>query len=91
MQMEEWSGKEKVIKQKGKLRGNRATEKIFIDNDPTKQEREIQKKLRAGVPEEREREKMKNDGEMVLDGRRRKNVQDVMERECNRAHVERMR
>jgi hypothetical protein len=35
------------VKQKGKLRGNRATEKIFIDNDLTKQEREIQKKLRA--------------------------------------------
>jgi predicted RNase H-like nuclease (RuvC/YqgF family) len=44
VQMEEWSGKEKVMKQKGKLRGNRATEKIFIDNDLTKKEREIQKK-----------------------------------------------
>ncbi|KAJ3622279.1 hypothetical protein MTP99_002798 [Tenebrio molitor] len=39
VEMEEWSGKEKVLKQKGKLRGNRATEKIFIGNDLTKQER----------------------------------------------------
>ncbi|KAH0814053.1 hypothetical protein GEV33_008739 [Tenebrio molitor] len=53
VQMEEWSGKEKVMKQKGKLRGNRATEKIFIDNDLTKKEREIQKKIRAIAREER--------------------------------------
>jgi hypothetical protein len=36
--MEEWSGKEKVIKQKEKLREKKETEKIFIDNDLTKQE-----------------------------------------------------
>jgi cell division protein FtsX len=53
VQMEEWSGKEKVMKQKGKLRGNRATEKIFIDNDLTTKEREIQKKIRAIAREER--------------------------------------
>jgi polysaccharide deacetylase 2 family uncharacterized protein YibQ len=53
VQMEEWSGKEKVMKQKGKLIGNRATEKIFIDNDLTKKEREIQKKIRAIAREER--------------------------------------
>jgi hypothetical protein len=41
--MEEWSGKEKVMKQKGKLTGNRATEK----------EREIQKKIRAIASEEK--------------------------------------
>jgi hypothetical protein len=43
--MEEWSGKEKVMKQKGKLTGNRATEK----------EREIQKKIRAIASEEKKR------------------------------------
>jgi hypothetical protein len=48
-------GKEKVMKQKGKLRGNRATEKIFIDNDLTKKEREIQKKIRAIAREEKRR------------------------------------
>jgi hypothetical protein len=53
VQMEEWSGKEKVMKQKGKLRGNRATKKIFIDNDLTKKEREIQKKIRAIAREEK--------------------------------------
>jgi hypothetical protein len=53
VQMEEWSGKEKVMKQKGKLRGNRATEKIFIDNYLTKKEREIQKKIRAIAREEK--------------------------------------
>jgi hypothetical protein len=44
--MEKWSGKEKVIK-KGKLREKKETEKIFTDNDLTRQEREIQKKLRT--------------------------------------------
>jgi polysaccharide deacetylase 2 family uncharacterized protein YibQ len=47
----EWE--KKVIKQKGKLKGNRATEKIFIDNDLTKKEREILKKIRAIAREEK--------------------------------------
>jgi hypothetical protein len=46
VEMEEWSGKEKVMKQKGKPREKEETQIIFIDNDLTKQEREIQKKLR---------------------------------------------
>jgi hypothetical protein len=37
VKMKEWGGKEKVLKQKGKLRGKKETEKIFIDNDLTKQ------------------------------------------------------
>jgi hypothetical protein len=36
VEMEEWSGKGKVMKQKGKLRENKKTEKIFIDNEFTK-------------------------------------------------------
>jgi hypothetical protein len=40
VEMEEWSGKEKMMKQKGKLREKKETEKIFIDKDLTKQERE---------------------------------------------------
>jgi hypothetical protein len=40
VEMEEWSGKEKMMKQKGKLREKKETEKIFIDKDFTKQERE---------------------------------------------------
>jgi hypothetical protein len=36
VEMEEWSGKGKVMKQKGKLRENNKTEKIFIDNEFTK-------------------------------------------------------
>jgi hypothetical protein len=47
VEMEEWSAKEKIMKQKGKLREKKETEKIFIDNDLTKQEREVQKKLRT--------------------------------------------
>jgi hypothetical protein len=34
--MKELSGKEKVMKQKGKRRENKETGKIFIDKDPTK-------------------------------------------------------
>jgi hypothetical protein len=58
--MEEWSEKEKVMKQKGKLREKKETEKIFIDNDLTKQEREIQKKLRTIGKEERRQGKEVN-------------------------------
>jgi hypothetical protein len=53
VEMEEWSGKEKVIKLKGKLREKKKTEKIFIDNDITKPEREIQKKLGTIAKEEK--------------------------------------
>jgi hypothetical protein len=53
VEMEEWSGKEKMMKQKGKLREKKETEKIFIDKDLKKQEREIQKKLRTIVKEEK--------------------------------------
>jgi hypothetical protein len=56
VEMEEWSGKEKAIKQKGKLRENKLTEKIFIDNF-TKQERQIQKKLRTIAKEEKRKGK----------------------------------
>jgi hypothetical protein len=51
--MEEWSGKEKVMKQKGKLREKKETEKIFI-------EREMQKKLRTIGKEERRQGKEVN-------------------------------
>jgi hypothetical protein len=56
VEMEEWSGKEKAIKQKGKLRENKLTEKILIDNF-TKQERQIQKKLRTIAKEEKRKGK----------------------------------
>jgi polysaccharide deacetylase 2 family uncharacterized protein YibQ len=60
VKIEEWSGKEKVMKQKGKLTQKKETEKIFIDNDLTKQEREIQKKLRTIAKEQkRERKEVK--------------------------------
>jgi hypothetical protein len=41
------------MKQKGKLRKKKETEKIFIDNDVTKQDREIQKKLRTIAKEDK--------------------------------------
>jgi hypothetical protein len=56
VEMEEWSGKGKVMKQRGKLRENKKTEKIFIDNESykirtrdteeTKNHRERRKKRR---------------------------------------------
>jgi hypothetical protein len=54
MEIEEWSGKEKTMKQKGKMREKKETEKIFIDNDLTKQEREILKKQRTIAKEGKE-------------------------------------
>jgi hypothetical protein len=59
MEMEEWSGQEKVMKQKGKLRERKEPEKIFIDNDLTKQERKIQKKLKTIAKEEKGKRKRK--------------------------------
>jgi hypothetical protein len=41
------------INKRKKLREKRETEKIFIDNDLTKQERKIQKKLRTIAKEEK--------------------------------------
>jgi hypothetical protein len=41
------------MKQKGKLRKKKETEKLFIDNEVTKQEREIQKKLRTIAKEDK--------------------------------------
>jgi hypothetical protein len=61
VKIEEWKGKEKVMKQKGKLREKKEIEKIFIDNDLIKQEREIQKKLRTIAKEKREGKEVKVD------------------------------
>jgi predicted ATPase len=47
----EWG--KKVMKQEEKLRKKKETEKIFIDNALTKQEREIQKKLKSTTKEEK--------------------------------------
>jgi hypothetical protein len=47
----EWE--KKVMKQKGKQREKKKTENIFINNDLTKQEREMQTKLRTIAKEEK--------------------------------------
>jgi hypothetical protein len=47
----------KVIKQKGKLKENRATEKIFIDNDLTKKEK-YRKKYEPSPEKKKEKGKM---------------------------------
>jgi polysaccharide deacetylase 2 family uncharacterized protein YibQ len=62
VEMEEWSGKEKVMKLK---------EKIFIDNDITKPEREIQKKLGTIAKEE------KREGKEVKVGYRKITIEGV--------------
>lgn len=48
--MEDWQTKEKIMKEKNKLRGRN----IFIDHDMTKEEREEQRKLRKRAGRERE-------------------------------------
>ena len=50
VEMDEWKTKEKIMKEKSKLRG----ENIYIDHDMTKEEREIQRKLRMRAREEKE-------------------------------------
>jgi hypothetical protein len=71
VEMEEWSGKEKVMKLKGKLREKKKTEKMFIDNDITKPEREIQKKLGTIAKEE------KREGKEVKVGYRKISIEVV--------------
>jgi hypothetical protein len=53
VEMKGRSEKEKLMKQRGKLRENKEIEKILIDNDLTKQEREIQKEPRTIAKEEK--------------------------------------
>lgn len=50
VEMENWQTKEKIMKEKSKLRGRN----IFIDHDKTKEEREVQRKLRERAGRERE-------------------------------------
>jgi hypothetical protein len=58
VQMEEWSWKEKVMKEKGKLRGNSATEKIFIENDVPRKKEKYRKKYEPSPVKKKEKEKM---------------------------------
>lgn len=50
VEMEDWQTKEKIMKEKSKLRGRN----IYIDHDMTKEEREVQRKLRERAGRERE-------------------------------------
>lgn len=52
-EMENWGEKEKVIKGKYRLRKMTETRKIYIDNDLTKIEREIQRKIHLEAKERR--------------------------------------
>jgi hypothetical protein len=54
------------MKQKGKLKENMKTENIFIDL--TKQEREIQKKLRTTAKEEKRKRKERKEGYRKITG-----------------------
>jgi hypothetical protein len=80
--MEEWSGKENVMKPKGKLKEKKETEKIFIDNDLTRQERETQKKQRT-IAKEEERE-----GKKVKVGYRKLTMEGVQERNKEKGRLE---
>lgn len=50
VELDEWKTKEKIMKEKSKLRG----EKIYIDHDMTREEREVQRKIRMRAREEKE-------------------------------------
>lgn len=53
VEMENWEQKIKIMKGKYKLMKNEGTRKIYIDNDLTKNEREIQKKIYLEAKERR--------------------------------------
>lgn len=63
--IEDWQAKEKIMKEKSKLRGRN----IFVDHDMTKEEREVQRKMR-----ERARRK-KEEGKKVKIGYRKITVE----------------
>lgn len=52
-EMENWEEKEKIMKGKSKLRKMEETRKVYIDNDLTKKEREIQRKINFEAKERR--------------------------------------
>lgn len=53
VEMENWEEKEKIMKGKSKLRQVEETRKVYIDNDLTKKEREIQRKINLEAKERR--------------------------------------
>ena len=59
VRLEKEEDKMKILENKYKLKKDTGTEGIYINNDLTKQEREIQRQLRKMVKEEREKGRCK--------------------------------
>ena len=55
IELEDWQTKEKIMREKSKLRGRN----IFIDHDMTKKEREVQRKIEKEKGQERRGKKIK--------------------------------
>lgn len=67
VEMEDWQAKENIMMAKSRLKGRN----IFIDHDLTKEEREVQRKLRERVGKEREAGKKAKVGyrKIIVEGR----------------------
>lgn len=67
VEMEDWQSKERIMKEKSKLRGRN----IFIEHDLTREEREVQRKLREVARREREEGKMVKVGyrKLIVEGK----------------------
>lgn len=67
VEMEDWQAKENIMTAKSRLRGRN----IFIDHDLTKEEREVQRKLRERVRKEREAGKKAKVGyrKVIIEGK----------------------
>lgn len=53
IELEDWETKEKIMKEKKKLR-EKYMNKIYIDHDLTREEREVQRRIRERAKKERE-------------------------------------
>lgn len=70
VKMENWQAKENIMIVKSRLRGRN----IFIDHDLTKEEREIQRKLRERESKKGERSRQEIKSGIQEDHRRRKGI-----------------
>lgn len=72
IEMESWGEKEKIMKEKKTLKQKAGMAKVFIDNDLTQQERNIQKKLRDIAKQRRMEGKQIRVGyrKIIIDGKK---------------------
>lgn len=67
IELEDWETKEMIMKEKKKLK-DKYMNKIYIDHDQTREEREVQRRIRERAKKERE-------GKMIKIGYKKINIE----------------